>query len=139
MRDPNLQQVPRLGPIKSLFTSRWGGNIGIHDLDTVELCAAAWIHGDRSLAKALVEEDAHKAIAATLFQIKVEDVTVEERKRSKAVTYGSIFLGTAGGLAEKSGIPKHIIEDVQKRFRREYHVLFKSFNTSPADSDSNSS
>lgn len=130
MRDPNLQQVPRVGPIKSLFISRWGGNIGIHDLDTVELCAAAWIHGDETLAKALVAEDAHKAIAARLFHQKVEDVTVEQRKKSKAVTYGSLFLGTAKGIAAKGGFKRSDVQDAQNRFWKEHPHLKEMFQKS---------
>ncbi|MEK0324232.1 MAG: DNA polymerase [Nitrosopumilus sp.] len=131
-RDPNIQQVTRTGPLKTFFTSQFeDGLIGLLDLNAIELCAAAWIHGDQKLAIALLTEDVHKTLASGLYHVPVEEVTTAQRKASKASTYGSLFLGTAGGIHEKNpDIPRKDIEEAQKKFWRTHRQLKRGFDAS---------
>ena len=104
--------------------------MGLMDLSQVELRAAAWLHGDTKLAQALRETDPHAAIASRLFRKEAEDVTGQERKKSKGVTFGSLYLGGAAGIANKSGFSKREITDAQERFWGEYTILKEGFNRS---------
>ncbi len=134
MKGPNLQQVTRLGPLKTLYTSRWeddGGLIGLLDLSQVELRAATWLHGDPKLAEALRTDDVHYTIASRVYGIPRETVTATQRKKSKAVTFGAcLYGGTAKGIAEKSGFPQKEIQRIQDIFWKEYAVLDRGFKRS---------
>lgn len=55
--DPNIQQVPRVGSMKSLFISRFpGGNLGLIDLSQAELRCAALLSNDRELMASLLTD-----------------------------------------------------------------------------------
>ena len=105
-RDPNLQQVPRLGPVKTVFSSRWGdkeGSIGLIDFSQAELRVFAILSGDERFAEMLMAGDAHRQIASILFKKQLEDVTPAERKKSKGVTFGLLYQGGERSLAARTG------------------------------------
>jgi DNA polymerase-1 len=98
--EPNIQQVPRVGPLKLLFRSRWeGGKIGLIDLSQAELRVAGIICGDLTFAKMLVEGDAHRNVASMIFHKPKDEVTQHERKRAKIIVFGLLYGGGAKGLA----------------------------------------
>lgn len=125
-KDPNLQQIPRRGAFKTIFKSRWhtdGGMYALIDLSQAELRAAALLSGDNQLARALMEEDAHRYIASLAFNKPQSEVTAAERKASKAITFGLLYGGSAGGLAKRSGLPKDRVEDVLEQFFGQFSKL----------------
>lgn len=107
MNDPNLQQVPRVGPIKCSFRSRFdGGYFGLIDLDQAELRIAAMIADDELLAQTILSEDVHRELAAVYFDKPAEEVSAKERKASKPITFGLLYGGSTKGLSERSGLPE---------------------------------
>jgi DNA polymerase I-like protein with 3'-5' exonuclease and polymerase domains len=113
--EPNLQQVPRIGPIKKIFTTRQsGGTIGLIDLAQAELRVVAMLSNDKRLVEALGSSDVHLTIASQVFRKKPEDVTPAERKKSKGITFGLLYGGSPAGLAAKvNSTPRevqHILE-----------------------------
>jgi uracil-DNA glycosylase family 4 len=117
MSEPNLQQVPRLGPIKTLFTSRFaGGFLGLIDLSQAELRIAALLADDEKLAAALMKEDVHRYIASVVYGIKPQDITPFQRKKSKGVTFGLLYGGGAKGLSERIGVEESEVKKVIKSF-----------------------
>jgi DNA polymerase-1 len=64
--------------------------------------------------------DIHKATAAKVFHVALEDVTKEQRSAAKAVNFGIIYGQSAFGLSQNLGISrteaKEIIENYKKEF-----------------------
>lgn len=124
-KGPNLQQIPRKGPLKQIFRSRWeGGLYGLIDLSQAELRGAALLSDDEVFAAALETEDAHRAIAAKVFHKAPEDITPTERKKSKQVTFSTLYGSSAAGIAYKMGIP---LEEAQE-LQRGLFARFKKLN-----------
>jgi len=120
MTDPNLQQVPRLGPIKLLFTSRFkNGFFGLVDLAQAELRIAALMANDDVLAESIMSEDIHRLNAAAIYEIPMEEVTAYQRKKSKGVTFGLLYGGSPQGLATRVGVSVAEVEKIM-------YVLLKS-------------
>ncbi|MEM4406912.1 MAG: DNA polymerase [Candidatus Methanomethylicaceae archaeon] len=119
--DPNLQQVPREGLLKTLFTSRFeNGRIFLVDLSQAELRVAALITGDQKMIQALCSSDVHRYIASVVFRKPQEEITSQERKWAKRVVFGVLYGGTPSGLSEKFGIPKRTVQEI-------YSQLMSSF------------
>lgn len=104
--EPNLQQVPRIGPIKLLFIARWtGGKIWIVDLSQAELRIAALLSNDRALMEMLLTDDVHLSVAARVLRKPRDQVTKGERKKIKGIVFGLLYGGTPEGLAARVGVP----------------------------------
>jgi DNA polymerase I-like protein with 3'-5' exonuclease and polymerase domains/uracil-DNA glycosylase len=77
-RDPNLQNLPRKGSIKKLFTSRFGkrGCIYGADLSQIELRLMAALSGDPIMVQAYWDDvDIHSLTASKVFGIPYETFT----------------------------------------------------------------
>ncbi len=121
---PNLQQVPRSGPIKNLFISRWeDGYIGAIDLSQAELRLAAQMAGDTTLRDSLLTDDAHRSNAALMFDKRPEDVTAHERTLAKTITFGLMYGGSASGLAHTSGFPEKQVAEAMRLFNSRFPIL----------------
>lgn len=119
---PNLQQVPRIGPIKQIFVPRFsGGDIGLIDLAQAELRVVALLSGDKALVQALQSSDVHLTIASQVFKKPPDKVTPAERKKSKGITFGLLYGGSPAGLAIKV---QSTPQDVQQ-------ILFSFFSLFP--------
>lgn len=133
--DPNVQQIPRVGPIKTLFRARWpDGLIGLVDLSQAELRIAGLLSGDKNFVKMIMDEDPHRAIASIIFKKKPEDVTSGERKKSKGVTFGLLYGGSAAGLADRVGVSEQEVTKILKEFFEAFPVLNKWIKRVKADS-----
>lgn len=136
-RDPNLQQVPREGPLKLCFVSRWSiwttknglrqykirGKIGLVDLSQAELRVVALLSGDEVLMEALLEGDVHLNIASLVFNKPPEEVTPLERKKSKGVTFGLLYGGSPAGLAHRIGVAVAEVERIVDMFFKVFKKL----------------
>jgi len=115
--EPNLQQVPRVGKIKEIFTSRFdGGYFGLIDLDRAELVTAALMANDLKFAEALMSEDVHTNVASTIYQKPEDQITKGQRKSSKAITFGLLYGGTDSGLASRAGLSIALVAQVRRDF-----------------------
>lgn len=115
-RTPNLQQVPRIGPIKTVFRSRHvGGKIGLCDLSQAELRIVALLSGDDLLLEALLSDDVHREIASRVFELPPDQISSAQRKKSKGVTFGLLYGGGDEGLAERVGVPVAEVTQVKEK------------------------
>lgn len=115
-RNPNIQQVPRVGPIKTLFRSRYeGGKIGLIDLAQAELRVVAMLSGDPLLVQALLSSDVHRTIASMVYGLPPEQITSAQRKKSKGVTFGLLYGGSEEGLADRIGVSVHEVSEVMQK------------------------
>lgn len=122
--NPNVQQVKRTGPIKTLYRSRWpSGYIGLIDLSQAELRVACLLSGDEEFAAALLSEDVHRTMASKAFHKPPEEITSSERKKSKGITFGVLYGGSAKGLASRMGITPNEVQQIMDALFGNYKRL----------------
>ncbi len=106
--DPNLQNIPirtEAGrAIRKAFIAPQGYKIVAIDYSQIELRIMAHLSGDKTLQKAFHQgHDVHKATAAEVFGVKLDEVSHEQRRRAKAINFGLIYGMSAFGLAKQIG------------------------------------
>ncbi len=120
--NPNLQNIPvktELGNrIRGAFTAENPDNFIISaDYSQIELRLLAHISRDDNLIEAFCnDEDIHSATAAKVFDVPIEQVTKEMRKRAKAVNFGIVYGQSRYGLASSLGISVYEAQDFIDRY-----------------------
>ncbi|MEQ5296275.1 DNA polymerase I [Providencia rettgeri] len=110
-RDPNLQNIPVRTEegrrIRQAFIAREGYKVMAADYSQIELRIMAHLSQDKGLLTAFAEgKDIHKATAAEVFGVPLEQVTSDQRRSAKAINFGLIYGMSAFGLARQLGIPR---------------------------------
>ena len=110
-RDPNLQNIPVRTEegrrIRQAFIARKGYKVVAADYSQIELRIMAHLSQDKGLLTAFAEgKDIHKATAAEVFGIPLDEVTSNQRRSAKAINFGLIYGMSAFGLARQLGIPR---------------------------------
>ncbi|MGH8713529.1 MAG: DNA polymerase I, partial [Casimicrobiaceae bacterium] len=122
--DPNLQNIPVRTQegrrIREAFIAPPGRALVSADYSQVELRIMAHLSGDASLLKAFAEgADIHRATAAEIFGVPLEDVTADQRRYIKAVNFGLIYGMSAFGLAAQLAIERNAAQMfIDKYFTR---------------------
>jgi DNA polymerase I len=94
---PNLQNLPRSGPVRSYICVPEGRVFVIADYSQIELRIAAKISGDTEMLGAYAEgHDLHTLTAQSL--TGREEVAKDDRKLAKAVNFGLLYGMGAQGL-----------------------------------------
>jgi DNA polymerase-1 len=104
--DPNLQNIPiRTAEgrrIRQAFVAPRGYKLLAADYSQIELRIMAHLAKDESLLDAFRHDrDVHKATAAEVFGVALEDVSTEQRRKAKAINFGLIYGMSAFGLAKQ--------------------------------------
>ena len=123
--DPNLQNIPVRTEegrrIRQAFIARTGCKLMAADYSQIELRIMAHLSGDDSLLNAFKQGlDIHKATAAEVMGVKLEEVTAEMRRNAKAVNFGLIYGMSAFGLAKQLGIGRKEAQDYIDRYFDRY-------------------
>ncbi|MEX9564306.1 DNA polymerase I [Morganella morganii] len=110
-RDPNLQNIPVRTDegrrIRQAFIARDGYCIMAADYSQIELRIMAHLSQDKGLLEAFAEgKDIHRATAAEVFGVPLDEVTADQRRSAKAINFGLIYGMSAFGLARQLGIPR---------------------------------
>ena len=109
--DPNLQNIPvrtaQGRRIRQAFIADPGHVLLSADYSQIELRIMAHLSGDARLCQAFAEgEDVHRATAAEVFGVPLEQVQGEQRRAAKAINFGLIYGMSAFGLARQLGIAR---------------------------------
>ena len=110
--NPNLQNIPIRSTegrrIRQAFIAEPGYKIVAADYSQIELRIMAHLSEDEKLLTAFKSgKDIHKATAAEVFNIPLNEVSKEQRRSAKAVNFGLIYGMQAFGLAKQLGIERH--------------------------------
>jgi DNA polymerase-1 len=122
--DPNLQNIPvRTAEgrrIREAFIAPPGHVLVSADYSQIELRIMAHLSGDPSLLAAFAEgADIHRATAAEIFAVPIEQVSSEQRRYIKAVNFGLIYGMSAFGLAAQLNIERGAAQQfIDKYFAR---------------------
>ncbi len=114
--DPNLQNIPIRSEegrrIRKAFIADEGNCILAADYSQIELRIMAHLSGDESLLTAFKEgKDIHRATAAEVFGVALDEVEMEQRRAAKAINFGLIYGMSAFGLAKQLSVTRYEAQD----------------------------
>ena len=109
--DPNLQNIPIRGEdgkeIRKAFVPEPGCLFFSADYSQIELRVMAHLSQDENMINVFRDgKDLHAATAANIYKKPIEEVTRDERTKSKRANFGIIYGITVFGLAERLDIPR---------------------------------
>ncbi len=109
--NPNLQNIPIRTPegarVRSAFIAEPGNVIIAADYSQIELRIMAHMSQDQSLLNAFAHDaDVHAATAAEIFNLPIDQVDKEHRRRAKAINFGLIYGMSAFGLAKQINVSR---------------------------------
>jgi DNA polymerase-1 len=105
---PNLQNIPvrtELGArIRDAFTASPGRRLVVADYSQIELRILAHMTREPALVESFVSgEDIHTRTASEVFDVRMQSVTPELRRRAKMVNFGILYGISGFGLASRLG------------------------------------
>jgi len=123
--DPNLQNIPirtEIGrEIRKAFIAEPENVLIAADYSQIELRLLAHLSDDPALIDAFMRgEDIHRAVAAQIHNIKLEDVTNEQRSGAKMVNFGIVYGITAYGLASRLDISNTEASDIIAGYKQRF-------------------
>jgi DNA polymerase-1 len=102
---PNIQQIPHEDEFRSCFVAEQGNVLVIADYSQIELRILAEVSEDPGFVRAFQEgEDLHRVTAATMFGVKKDEVTKEQRSAAKRINFGLAYGRGAKSLSAQLGI-----------------------------------
>ena len=109
--DPNLQNIPVRGEdgkeIRKAFVPEPGCLFFSADYSQIELRVMAHLSGDENMIRVFRDgKDLHAATASTIYKKPIEEVTRDERTKSKRANFGIIYGITIFGLAERLDVTR---------------------------------
>lgn len=123
--DPNLQNIPiRTAEgrrIRQAFIAPQGYRIMAADYSQIELRIMAHLAQDEGLLEAFRQGlDVHRATAAEVFGVPLDEVTADHRRSAKAINFGLIYGMSAFGLAKQIGVDRKQSQDYIDRYFTRY-------------------
>ncbi len=123
--NPNLQNIPIRSAegrrIRQAFIAPPGYKIVAADYSQIELRIMAHLSQDSGLLSAFERgEDIHRATAAEIFGVAVDQVTTDQRRSAKAINFGLIYGMSAFGLARQLDVDRSSAQDYMNRYFTRY-------------------
>jgi DNA polymerase-1 len=123
--EPNLQNIPiRTAEgrrIREAFIAPQGHYIISADYSQIELRIMAHISKDKGLLKAFAQgADIHRATAAEVFGVSLDEVDNEQRRYAKIINFGLIYGMSEFGLALQMGIERSAARAFMDRYFSRY-------------------
>ena len=123
--DPNLQNIPIRTQegrrIRQAFIAPEGRKIVAADYSQIELRIMAHLSSDAGLLHAFANElDVHSATAAEVFDVSLDEVTTDQRRKAKAINFGLIYGMSAFGLAKQIGVARGEAQEYIDRYFTRY-------------------
>jgi DNA polymerase-1 len=126
---PNLQNIPirteRGREIRKAFIPRGKDFVLLAaDYSQVELRIIAALSNDGPMIEAFKNGlDIHKATAAKVFGVNLEEVDRDMRSKAKAVNFGLMYGQSAFGLADNLGISRGEARDIIEEYFKQFPTI----------------
>lgn len=126
--DPNLQNIPirteEGRKIRQAFIAPNGYKIVSADYSQIELRIMAHLTSDPGLVAAFHHGlDVHKATAAEVFNVPIEEVTSEQRRRAKAINFGLIYGMSSYGLSRQINVDRDVAQHYMETYFHRYPMV----------------
>ena len=123
--DPNLQNIPVRTEegrrIRQAFIAPKGWHVLAADYSQIELRIMAHLSGDASLLAAFHgNQDVHRATAAEVFGVPLDQVDANQRRAAKAINFGLMYGMGAFGLARQLDLGRGEAQDYIARYFQRY-------------------
>ncbi|MDQ3731394.1 MAG: DNA polymerase I [Pseudomonadota bacterium] len=123
--EPNLQNIPirtEVGRrIRRAFIAPPGYKVLAADYSQIELRIMTHLSGDAGLRAAFAQDqDVHRATAAEVFGVAIDQVTGEQRRTAKTTNFALIYGMSAFGLARQLGIDRGAAQAYVDRYFKRY-------------------
>ncbi|HIP36902.1 MAG TPA: DNA polymerase I [Crocinitomix sp.] len=124
--NPNLQNIPirteKGREIRKAFIPKNDNyKLLAADYSQIELRIIAALSKEDNMIKAFKDGlDIHKATAAKVFNIDLQEVTSDQRRQAKAVNFGIIYGQSAFGLAQNLGIKRKEAKAIIDSYFQQY-------------------
>jgi DNA polymerase-1 len=123
--DPNLQNIPIRTEegrrIRQAFIAPEGRRIVAADYSQIELRIMAHLSEDESLRRAFAEgRDVHQATASEVFEVALDEVSGDQRRKAKAINFGLIYGMSAFGLAKQLHLGRNEAQQYIDRYFERY-------------------
>jgi DNA polymerase I len=132
--NPNLQNIPirtaRGREIRKAFIPKNDDFLILSaDYSQIELRIMAAFAKDESMIEAFNQgRDIHATTAAKVFNVSLDEVTSEMRRKAKTVNFGIIYGVSAFGLAEQIGVSRTEAKELIDNYWKEFPSIKKYMN-----------
>ncbi len=127
--NPNLQNIPirseRGKEIRKAFIARSEDfQLMSADYSQIELRIIAALANDENMIEAFRNKvDIHRATAAKVFHVELDEVTKDQRSAAKAVNFGIIYGQSAFGLSQNLGISRTEAKQIIDSYFAQYSTI----------------
>ncbi len=107
-QDPNLQNIPNKSPlgqeVRKAFVASRGKKLVAFDYSQIEIRIAAFLSGDEKLLEIFRQgEDVHTAVASEVFNVPLDKVDKEMRRKAKVINFGIMYGMGVSALKQNLG------------------------------------
>ncbi|SHO62149.1 DNA polymerase I [Algoriphagus zhangzhouensis] len=127
--NPNLQNIPirteRGREIRKAFVPRDENHVLLAaDYSQIELRIMAAFSGDESMIEAFKNgRDIHATTAAKIFQVPLDEVTSDMRRKAKTANFGIIYGISAFGLSQRLSISRTEAKEIIDAYFKEFPAV----------------
>lgn len=124
--NPNLQNIPirteRGREVRKAFIPRDADHVILSaDYSQIELRLMAELSKDKNMMEAFQKnQDIHRATAARVYGIALDEVTSDQRRNAKAVNFGIIYGQSAFGLSQNLKISRKEAAEIIDQYFAQY-------------------
>ncbi len=135
---PNLHNIPvrsEMGrTFRKAFVPAEGYKFLVADYNQIELRCIAHLAEDPGLIAAFeAGDDIHSATASRIFEVEPDDVSIEQRSKSKMVSYGLAYGMEAYGLSQRLAIPVEEAAEILKAYFEAFPSVRKYMDDTVAE------
>ncbi|MGV3642026.1 MAG: DNA polymerase I [Adhaeribacter sp.] len=127
--NPNLQNIPirteKGREIRKAFVPRDAGHVLVSaDYSQIELRIMAHFSQDATMKAAFQQGlDIHASTAAKVFQVPLDQVDSDMRRKAKTINFGIIYGISAFGLSERLDIPRKEAADIIEAYFAQFPAV----------------